>query len=75
MNEIIQRVIERTGLPEDKAAMAVEAAVGFIKERIPAPMAAQLDSFLGAGGADGAGNPSAMDSIKSGIGGMFGNRQ
>ncbi|HYD94660.1 MAG TPA: hypothetical protein VEC01_04990 [Noviherbaspirillum sp.] len=75
MNEIIQRVIEKTGLPEDKAASAVEAAVGFIKERLPGPVASQLDSVVGGGGTGDSGGASGMGGIASGIGGMFGNKQ
>jgi hypothetical protein len=47
MNEIIQRLIERTGLPEDKATTAVETVIGFLKEKLPAPVASQIDSLLG----------------------------
>lgn len=75
MNEIIQRVIERTGLPEDKAALAVEAVVGFIKERMPGPMASQLDSIVGGGSTGDSGGSGGLGGIASGIGGMFGNKQ
>jgi hypothetical protein len=50
MNEIIQRLIDKTGLPEDKAASAVETVVGFLKEKLPAPMASQVDNLMGQGG-------------------------
>ena len=51
MNELIQRVIERTGLPEDKAAAAVQTVIGFLKEKLPGPVASQLDGVAGGTGA------------------------
>ncbi len=78
MNEIIQRLIERTGLPEDKAATAVETVIGFLKERLPGPIAAQLDGVMG----DDSGmpdNPGGMGSklggMGSGLGGMLGRNE
>lgn len=46
MNEIIARLIERTGLPQDQAASAVETVIGFLKEKLPAPIASQIDGLL-----------------------------
>jgi uncharacterized protein (DUF2267 family) len=69
MDELIKRVSERTGLPEDKARTAVDTVVGFLKERLPAPIAGHVDSALNSAGgavADKAGD------IIGGIGGMFG---
>lgn len=71
MNEMIQRVIERTGLPEDKAAAAVQTVLGFLKEKLPAPVASQLDSVAGGNGSD-MGNKSG--GIGSSLGGMFGGK-
>ena len=72
MNEIIQRLIERTGLPEDKAAVAVETVVGFLKEKLPAPMASQIDSLMSGGDS---GTASNLGGIGSSLGGMFGKKE
>lgn len=64
MNEIIQRLIDKTGLSEEQAASAVQIVAGFLKEKLPAPMAAQVDNVLGGGG-------SATDAVGA-VGGMFG---
>jgi hypothetical protein len=72
MNEIIQRLIERTGLPEDKAAAAVETVVGFLKEKLPAPVASQIDNLMGGGDS---GMTSKLGGIVSGLGGMFGKKE
>lgn len=46
MNELISLVSSKTGLSEDKAQMAVTAVLGFLKNRLPAPIAGQVESFL-----------------------------
>ncbi len=53
MEEMIQRVIERTGLPEDKAVAAVQTVIGFLKEKLPGPVASQLDGVMGGGSTGG----------------------
>lgn len=71
MEELIKRVSERTGMPEDKAKTAIETVVGFLKERLPAPIAGQVDNALAhAGGTivDKAGD------LIGNIGGMFGGK-
>jgi len=71
MNELIQRVIERTGLPEDKAAAAVQTVIGFLKEKLPGPVASQLD---GVAGGTGAGMTDKIGGVGSSLGGMFGGK-
>ena len=46
MDELIKLVTERTGLPDDKAKMAVETIVGFLKQRLPTTVAEQLNTCL-----------------------------
>lgn len=57
LDELVRRISEKTGLPEDQARSAAEAAIGFVKEKLPAPIAGQVDSYLGTTG--GGGNSSA----------------
>jgi hypothetical protein len=68
MNELIQRLIERTGLPEEQARTAAETAINFLKEKLPAPLASQIDSVL-AGGAGG------IAGGLGGVGGLFGSKE
>jgi hypothetical protein len=74
VHELIKTVAQRTGLGEDKARMAAEAVLGFLKERLPAPIASQLDSVVGDAGSPGASNMAGdvMKNAKGGLGGMFG---
>jgi hypothetical protein len=65
MNEIIQKVCERTGMGEEQARKAVETVVEHLRQVLPGPIAAQLDSFLGEGAPAG-------QQTEGGIAGMFG---
>ena len=46
MEELVKRVSERTGLSDEKARTAIDTVVGFLKERLPAPLANQVDNAL-----------------------------
>ena len=72
MDELIKRVAERTGMGEDKARTAVDTVVGFLKERLPAPLAGQVDNVLGGGAAGGAADKAG--DMLGGLGGMFGGK-
>ena len=63
MDELTKLVMQITGLGADQAKAAVETVIGFLKSKLPAPIAAQLDGVLGGG--------VAGDAAKN-IGGMLG---
>ncbi len=69
MDELIAAISEKTGLPADKARGAATAAIDFLKDKLPAPIASQIDGFL-SGNADSIGDAigDAADKLK----GMFG---
>ena len=46
MEEIIKQVVEKTGISEDLAEKAVEVVIDFLKDKLPAPLASQIDSIL-----------------------------
>jgi len=73
MEELVRQVAERTGISEAQAQTAVITVLGFIKGRLPEPIAGQLDSFLGGStGADAGGLGGAAGSVLGGLGGMLG---
>ena len=43
----ISEVCTKTGLSEDQARSAVDAVLGLLKTRLPAPLASGLDSLVG----------------------------
>ena len=46
MKELINAIVQKTGISEENAQKAVQVTLGFLKTKLPAPVAAQLDSFL-----------------------------
>jgi hypothetical protein len=51
MDELVKRITEKTGISEEQARSAVNTVAGFLKEKLPAPLAGQVDNVLsGAGG-------------------------
>lgn len=66
MDELINQVTQRTGLAPDKARTAVDTVLGFLKTRLPAPVASQLDGALSGGSGGGLGD------MAKGLGNRFG---
>lgn len=50
MEELINQVATRTGISEEQARQAVETVLGFLKDKLPAPIAGQLDNVVSGGG-------------------------
>jgi uncharacterized protein (DUF2267 family) len=65
MDELINIVAQKTGLAPDKARTAVDTVLGFMKDRLPAPIASQLEAALSGKGAD-------VGDLTKGISGMMG---
>ena len=71
MDELIELVMEKSGLGKAQAKKAVETVIGFLKEKLPDPIAAQLDNVIE--------NDAVMDQASglldkglSGLGGLLG---
>jgi hypothetical protein len=56
MDELIKLVTKKAGISEDQAKKAVDAVLGFLKTKLPKPVASQIDALLkgDAGGLKGA---------------------
>ena len=68
MDELIKRITEKTGISEEQARSAVNTVSGFLKEKLPSPIAGQVDNVLsGAGGMS-----DKFGDAASKLGGMFG---
>ena len=68
MDELVKLVSKKTGLSEKMAKVAVDTIVKFIKDKLPAPIAGQVDQALGGAGSLGA------DDITKGLGGLLGKK-
>ncbi len=71
MDELIKLVAQKTNIPEAQAKTAVETVVNFLKSKLPAPIAGQLDAVLS--GKQGAATNLAND-VGSALGGISGKK-
>jgi hypothetical protein len=79
MDELVKQVAERTGISESQAQTAVTTVLGFLKTRLPEPLAGQLDGLIGgaAGAAGGlaGGLAGTAGDVLGGLGGMLGGKK
>jgi hypothetical protein len=75
MDELIKQVVERTGISEQQARGAVETVLGFLKARLPEPIAGQLDGLVGGAGGAVGGLAGKAGDVLGGLGGMFGGKK
>ena len=47
MKELINIIVQKTGISQENAQKSVQVTLGFLKAKLPASLAVQLDSFLG----------------------------
>ena len=74
MDELINLVVQKTGISQDDARKAVEVVVNALKSKLPAPIASHVDAFL-AGGMSGGMDTleaEAGEMLKGKLGGLFG---
>ncbi len=67
MDELIKLVSQKTGLPQDKAKVAVETVINFLKKKLPPAIAGQLDAIIAGG--------SLPDELTKGLGGLLGGKK
>ena len=65
MEEIVKLVMQKTGISEEQARGAVTTVINFLKQKLPAPIAGQIDGVLSGSGVG--------DALK-GLGGLFGKK-
>ena len=53
MKELINVIVQKTGISQENAQKAVQVMVGFLKTKLPTPLAGQLDSFVSPGTSPG----------------------
>jgi uncharacterized protein (DUF2267 family) len=62
MDELVTMVAQKTGLTPDKAQIAVTTVLDFLKKKLPAPIAAQVDAAMGS------------NSVAAAVGGLAGKK-
>jgi hypothetical protein len=67
MDELIKLVAQKTGLPQDKAKVAVDTVINFLKKKLPPTIAGQLDTIMAGG--------KLPDDLMAGLGGLLGGKK
>lgn len=76
MNELVQIIMQKTGLSQDKAQEVVDTVVTHLKGRLPEALTSHLNAFLGSSGdTDTAGIADKAKSVVAGLGGFFGKKE
>jgi uncharacterized protein (DUF2267 family) len=65
MEELIKLVSQRAGISEGQARAAVETVLGFLKDKLPAPIAGQIDGLL---------SGKSPGDLVQGLGGLLGRK-
>ena len=69
MHELVKLAQEKTGLPESQARAAVTTVLDFLKQKLPAPVAGQIDGLL-----KNAGSGPDLGDLTKGLGGLLGKK-
>lgn len=64
---VVQLIQERTGISEQQAEQALDTVVAFLKEKLPEPLAGQLDTLVKS-------DVSAVEGMLGNLGGLFGTK-
>ncbi len=74
MNELVQILMQKTGMSQEKAQEVVNTVVEHIKTKLPGPLASHLDGVLASGGSadEVAVLEEKAKGMMAGLGGMFG---
>ncbi len=65
MDELVQVVSQKTGLSQEQAKAASQAVIDFLKSKLPAPVASQIDGVLSGGN---------LGNVAKGLGGILGKK-
>jgi nucleoid DNA-binding protein len=64
MEELIELIVKKTGISEEIATKVVDMVLDFLKDKLPEPIAGQLDNLLSGEG--------IADDLLGGLGSLFG---
>ena len=65
VDELVKLVANKVGISEAQARQAIEVVLGFLKERLPEPIAGQVDAVID-------GDVSGLGDLMGGVGKLFG---
>lgn len=67
MDELVKLVSDKVGISEAQARQAVEVVLGYLKDKLPAPVDGQIDALL-------KGDVSGLAGMAGGLGGLLGKK-
>lgn len=70
MEQLVKYVTEKTGLDAEQARSAASAVISFLKDKLPSPIAGQIDNYVSTGDKSG-GTGTNLGDLGSKPGGMF----
>jgi hypothetical protein len=70
MNELVNLIVKKTGIPAATAQTIVKIVLDFLKKKLPAPIAGQLDGLLAADG-----NVKKAEDMLGNVSSMFGKKK
>jgi hypothetical protein len=72
MDQLVNMVAQKVNIPPDKAREAVDTVIGFLKDKLPDPIAGHIDGLLHGGGG---GSGDMLGGAMQGLGDMFGKKE
>lgn len=70
--QLVDIIVEKTGISENQAEMAVRTVADYLHDKLPEPLASQLYPILGLSGSGGIGDQLGGLLSGSGLGGLLG---
>lgn len=70
MQELIELLVSKFGISEDLARQIVPTVINFLKDKLPAPIASQLEGLLSGQGGEG-----GLGGMLGGLGGILGGKK
>ncbi len=67
MDELIKQVTQKVGISEEQAKQAVETVIKFLQDKLPSPLAEQVEGVLSGGELD-------MGDLGDKLGGLLGKK-
>ncbi len=69
---LVDLIREKTGVSAEQAQQAIDVVTGFLKEKLPEPVAAQIDALLKG---DVSAVAAQLDAAKNMLGGLLGGKK
>ncbi len=73
MDELINLLVQKTGMSEEQAREVADVVVEFLKSKLPEPFRGQVENLISGAGTEGLGG--VVQGITGMLGGLFGKKE